>query len=240
MWTCNIYPKNFRIDNSNYGVVRVTMVSSDTRWHDCLEDVREGILAKREDAFKRFVAYFGVRFRKLFRGLGASATQADDFAEEILIDIALKVDRYRQSDTSCFRSWVIVSARNAFRDQQRRILREKERNKETSFPLSDSSAAISSPPRHLAAVQEVLQQTLGDIDRFIVESRYGTEQLTFAEIAQVLNAMQEEAGWRDPAERPQYNANVVRVRHHRALIRLKSHLENDERVRDQLQAKGAL
>jgi RNA polymerase sigma-70 factor, ECF subfamily len=178
-----------------------------------IEGLAARMAASEEQAFVEFADTFGPRLRSLFIKRGLSTANAEDLAVSCITDIALKVERYKSIREGGFEAWVFTLARNYLIDWLR-----AQRNSE---PLSDDLAAptfsddeIEPELDIILAVGDALAQ-LSETDRTLIRLRHLVEDHTYAEIGENLGISTETA----------------RVRHFRALKRLKALLETDERIR---------
>jgi RNA polymerase sigma-70 factor (ECF subfamily) len=177
-----------------------------------IEDLAARMVASKEQAFVEFADTFGPRFRSFFLKKGLSPSNAEDLAVSCITDIALKVEKYKAIREGGFEAWVFTLARNALIDWLR--------TQSNSEPLPDDLAAptfsddeIEPELDIVLAVGEALAQ-LSETDQTLVRLRHLVEEHTYAEIG----------------ERVGISPETARVRHFRALKRLKALLEKDERI----------
>lgn len=168
-----------------------------------------------EQAFVEFADYFGPRFRALFISRGLSPSDAEDLAVSCVSDTALKVDKYRAENSGNFEAWTFTIARHYVADWQRK-------KKLGTVALDESTAAALPAPDDfdvepnkeiVAAVQDALIQ-LTEADVISIKYRNLGAEHSFAELALRLGVSQEAA----------------RVRHFRALKRLRALLEMESRI----------
>jgi len=170
-----------------------------------------------EDAYRDFADLFGRRFRSIFMSRGLPMADAEDLAATCVTDIALKVGRYDPRRGS-FGAWVFTLARHALADWWRQH--------RTSLPFSDRPTP--QPPSEeepeesrsevVAAVREAMTQ-IPERDQVLLRMRN-------LEAVQPYSAIAERLGIRP---------ETARVRHLRALRRLKAILGKDPRVRTLLE-----
>jgi len=175
------------------------------------------MVAMEEAAFCEFAKGFGPRFRAFFLNRGLSAAEAEDLAVSCVTDIALKVEKYSRDRGGRFEAWVFTLARHALMDWYRR------RRVMSSIPeyltVPEAQGEEAEPSTDLIdAVREAVSK-LSEGDQVLVQFRHLGEAWSYADIAERLGIQPEAA----------------RVRHHRALRRLKSLLSPDPRVQRLLQ-----
>jgi RNA polymerase sigma factor (sigma-70 family) len=186
-----------------------------TRSRENLADLAARMLAAEDPAFIEFADYFGPRFRSLFISRGLSPADAEDLAVSCVTDTALKIDKFKAKDGGNFEGWVFTVARHYVADWRRRM--------KLATAVIDESVAAAKPASHgqenepneevVAAVREALTQLPEDDVTLIKYRNLGAEH-TFAELARRVGITPEAA----------------RVRHFRALRRLKLLLEADPRL----------
>jgi len=176
-----------------------------------IEELATRMLFFEEEAFAEFAEIFGPRLRAYFVKRGLSAGDAEDLSVSCVTDIALKVNRYTPVREGGFTSWVFALAYHSLVDWWR--------SRRTTEPLPEN---LSSPARPdddeadaevVAAVRQALN-LLNDADRSIILLRELEGSYTYEEVAEHLGI----------------RANAARVRHHRALKKLKAILEEDPRI----------
>jgi RNA polymerase sigma factor (sigma-70 family) len=170
----------------------------------------ERILAKEEDAFLEFQYTYMRLFVTHFRRLGLTSTEAEDLTFNLLTDIPLAAIESWDPPKGNFDPWVLTCMRNAGVDWLRR--------RKDQVPIIDESEICNPSPvppdaKRIADLYAKLEQ-LRPSDRLILELRYLRSESTFKEIAEDLT---QECGNEKPI-----CANTVRVRHLRALNRLRA------------------
>lgn len=180
---------------------------------EAIECLARRMSALEDEAFKEFSDSFGPRIRSYLIVHGLNPADAEELAGSCITDIALKVDRYREVEGAGFTAWVYTLVRHALVDWWR--------SRKTALPYIDDietesliDAADTEPNVELiASVREALAD-LTDVDRAILEMRYFGVEHSFVEIGKSLGIL----------------SNNARVRHHRALEKLRSTLERDTRL----------
>ena len=180
-------------------------------------DEMEGLAARmaafQESAYVEFSDTFGPRLRAFFVRKGLSAADAEDLAVSCVTDIALKVDKYDSQARGTFEGWVFIVARNYMIDWLRA--------RYASEPLPETLAASPTFNEEEAIDLNVAQavtdamSSLSTSDHSIIKLRYFSGEQDFGEIAAELGITREAA----------------RVRHSRAIRKLRTILESDERIR---------
>jgi RNA polymerase sigma factor (sigma-70 family) len=177
----------------------------------------EGLAARmavaEEDAYAEFAVTFGPRLKAFFIRKGVARADAEELSVSCVTDIALKVNKYKLVRPGGFEAWVFTVARH--------LLIDWLRSRPDTEPLTDD---FSSPPSGeddyaapdfviAVAVREAMAQ-LSAADQSIIRLRHLESESTYEEIADYLGITPEAA----------------RVRHFRAMKRLKPILEADERI----------
>lgn len=175
---------------------------------DFLDNLAWRMKQREEEAFRQFSDLFASRFRSFFRQQGLSAGYADDLAVSCVTDIALKIDKYESKEKSSFEAWVFTLVWNALADWFRR--------EKASTPLSEALSveewAEEPPPdpQMILAIRAAVAE-LPAKDQQIIALKYERNEITFAEIGQIV-------------ELTEVNA---RVRHNRVLKKLESKFQDD-------------
>lgn len=180
---------------------------------DEMEGLAARMAASEELAYVEFSDTFGPRLRAFFIRKGISGADAEDLAVTCVTDIALKIGKYHSQTRGTFEGWVFTVARNYMIDWLRaRNASEPLPEILAASPTSDSEEAID-----LDVAQAVTEavSSLSSSDRSIIKARYFSGERDFGEIAEELGITREAA----------------RVRHSRAMRKLKTILESDERIR---------
>lgn len=182
-----------------------------------IDSLATRMLALEEEAFNEFASVFGPRFRAFFVRRGLTAMDAEDLAVSCVTDIALKVEKFRSVTGGGFEAWVFTLARRALFDWWRQ--------RQETVPLSEDLPApsaeeedVESDPGVIAAVREALGQLPESEQKLVMLRNLGPEH-TYADLSAQLGVTPEAA----------------RVRHFRAMKRLKSILENDPRIQKLLE-----
>lgn len=176
--------------------------------------------AMEEEALREFGDFFGPRLRAFFLRHGLAVGDAEDLAVSCITNIALKVEQYKPMKNGSFAAWVFTAARHTLVDWWR--------THQATVPLSNNLPAQEPPGDDesepnievILAVTEAVAQ-LSEIDRIIVQLRDLGAEHTYAEIS----------------ERLRIPSGTARVRHLRALKKLQSILQKDQRLREIL-ARG--
>ncbi len=180
------------------------------------EAMAQGMKAGKDEAFDQFWRYFGVRFRAMFRRSGMPPVDADDLAVSSITDIALKVEKYRKKKAGGFRAWVFQCAHNAmvswWRKRRQKNL-DDQPLQETLF-ISDSHKEYSEKNRDMILAVEESKKKLSPLECEILTLRYCRDKYNFKEIATLTGTTPSNA----------------RVKHHRALNKVKLLLESDPRI----------
>jgi len=178
-----------------------------------LELLAQRMTAKEEAAFQEFGALFGPRFRALFRRKGLSPVEAEDLAVDCVTDIALKVERYDMARGGRFAAWVFTLANRALTDWWR--------HHHAFEPLPAEVAFVGSTGEEsggdLAGAVEALREAVAKLppgEQALVRARDFGGGDSYARIAAEL----------------EIEPSAARVRHHRALRRLRNLLEPDPRI----------
>lgn len=198
-----------------------------------MEDLATRMLGFEDEAFLEFAEIFGPRLRSFFIRRGLPAGEADDLSVSCVTDISLKVNKYTSVREGGFSSWVFALAHNSMADWWRA--------RHASEPMPENLGAA--PPQQqsdeggeggegdsevVLAVRHALS-LLSESDRSVVMLREMGGDYAFDEIGELLGI----------------RGDAARVRHHRALKKLKAILEEDPRVakfigRRQERGQGAL
>ena len=166
-----------------------------------------------DQAFREFGDIFGPRLRAFFLVHGLAVSDAEDLAVSCVTDIALKVEKYKPMKDGGFEAWIFTIARHTLVNWWR--------NYRATVPLPDDLPTQEPPSDELGLNMEVILAVtdavaqLSEIDRTIVQLRDLGVENTYAEIS----------------ERLCIPSGTVRVRHFRALKKLQSLLQRDQRIR---------
>jgi len=178
-----------------------------------IEDLAARMAAGEEDAYGEFAVTFGPRLKSFFIRKGVACADAEEISVSCVTDIALKVNKYKPVRAGGFEAWVFTVARHFLIDWLR--------SRRDSEPLTDDLASLPfdegeevAPDLIITiAVREAISQ-LPATDQTIIRLRHLEFEATYEEIANRLCISPEAA----------------RVRHFRAMKRLKSILEEDDRI----------
>lgn len=174
-----------------------------------------------EAAYREFASYFGPRFRTFFLSRGLPGGEAEDLATDCVTDIALKVGKYDPSrGGGHFQAWVFTLARRALIDWWRRRQATEPLPDDLVFP-EDFDERSDNLAEAVDALREAFARLSAD-DQALVGFRAGGME-PYSGIAKRLGIQPEAA----------------RVRHHRALRRLRAMLEPDPRIQRLLQGGSA-
>jgi RNA polymerase sigma factor (sigma-70 family) len=175
------------------------------------ENLATRLLELDPEAYREFANYFVCRFVDLFRSRGLAVSDAEDLAASCIVEIALKIGRYKPVKQASFDDWVFTLARHAladwWRDHKTTFISIDELTMDVAQERSRPNAKL------VRTVREALAR-LSEQDRILMQLRNLQEENTFEEIG----------------ARMGITANAARVRHFRALNRLRLRLlEIDEK-----------
>lgn len=162
-----------------------------------------------EAAWRGLIALYGRRVYAMAR----SRCRRDDVAEEItqsvFVTVATKFSQGAYTEQGRFESWLFRITMNRVRDEVRRQQRHATPTDPAGLgeSLIDGAEAPQADARELAALRGAMEE-LADADREVVELRHHAG-MSFKQIAETL-------------EEP---LGTVLARHHRALRKLKEHIE---------------
>ena len=184
-----------------------------------MEELAKRMVALDQEAYREFADIFGPRFRSFFLKRGLTASDAEDLAVSCITDIALKIEKYKSEKKGSFVAWIYTIIRHELVNWWRK--------KPDEVPLTNDgllNIAQEDDPRQnidiICAVENAVAK-LSDTDQTIIQLRDLGAQHSYAEIAELLDI----------------KPGNVRVRHHRALQRLQSILEEDPHIRKLLNRK---
>ncbi len=178
------------------------------------------LLSHEEQAFLDFQRVYRRLFLAIFRGLGLAAVDAEDLAASTITDICLMVEKWDPTGGN-FDGWVRMVARN------KGLIWLREAKGSPTVPIFegfdraiDDRAMVS--PSRADAVHDALGQ-LAPSERVLIELREleFENETPYAQIADVLERLTGET----------VSAPTLRVRHARAMERLRKILTNDPRIR---------
>lgn len=185
-----------------------------------IEDLARRMSALEDQAFAEFSDLFGPKIRGYLIRHGLTPADAEDLAVSCVTDIALKVDKYKLIEGAGFAAWVFTLARHALLDW----LRSRQQTSPYIDDMEIEQPIADEPEANLevtSAVREALA-TLSESEQAILRLRYFGMHQSFPEIG-------EDLGLR---------AGTVRVRHHRAVNRIKLLLKQDARLSKILKRAG--
>jgi RNA polymerase sigma-70 factor (ECF subfamily) len=187
------------------------------------ENLPERLKNSEALAFEQFALYFGPRFRSFFLRKGLPPHEAEDLAANCIVDAALQVGKFRNVSGGSFQGWLFVIARHAAADWHRAKQRQPSaRDVMLYIELNHEREAALADAEVILAVREAIAK-LSDLQRQVIESRYFGDEASFGEIG---NRLGIEEG-------------AARVRHLRALHRLKQVLQLDPRISKRLSGAEA-
>jgi RNA polymerase sigma-70 factor (ECF subfamily) len=166
-----------------------------------------------EEAFVEFAKIFGPRLRAFFINRGLSVTDAEDLSVTCVTDISLKVDKYTPVKEGGFAAWVFTLARHAMIDWLRRRRATEPLPETLATPDQFNDDEDEPNMEAILAVRDALSQ-LSEDDRTLILLRDLGEKSSYTEIG----------------ERLGLRTDAIRVRHHRALKKLKGLLEKDPQI----------
>jgi len=157
--------------------------------------------------------------RALFIRSGLSTTEAEDLAVSCVTDIALKAGQYHQVPGGSFAAWVFTIARHALASwwRKNRSTEELPDDLVAPEPGPEEAATVSAI---VAAVREAVAK-LPEADQRLLRLRDLESREPYAEIARQMSLQIE----------------TTRVRHLRALQKLRTLLEADPRIQPLLRPK---
>jgi len=191
-----------------------------SKWREHFEDMAQGIEAGQEKAFEEFFRFFSPRFRAFFLAGGLPQSDADDLAVSCADDIAMKVwqgKKYDRKKCGGFLPWVFTLMGH----ERASWWREWFRKRTDQVALAPELSATDPPEDEVlrkAAIEVAIEDAkalVPMIDREIVTLRYSRNGYSFPDIGDLLGM----------------SASSVRVRHWRALRKMRAVLEHDERLR---------
>jgi len=183
-----------------------------------LDDLATRMLALEEEAYNQFAHIFGPRLRAFFVRRGLSDSDAEDLAGSCITDIALKVRHYRHVTGGGFKAWVFTLARHALVDWLRTRLPTQELPDD--LPSEAANETTEEDLSVVLAVQDALAK-LSDLDRSLI----------------LLRNLKEEDTYLAFLSENKISAGTARVRHFRALKKLKQILLQDPRITTYLKDK---
>lgn len=176
-----------------------------------IEGLAIRMAALEEQSYVDFADIFGPRLKTYFMRRGLSPADAEDLSVSCVTDIALKISKFQPIREGGFEAWVFTLARHSLSDWWRA--------RHETLPLPEQLEAMphsdepEPQPEVVTAVRDALEQ-LSETDRSLIRLRNLGAEHTYAEIG----------------ERLGLRSQTARVRHFRALKRLKAILEVDVRL----------
>jgi RNA polymerase sigma factor (sigma-70 family) len=178
-----------------------------------IEDLAARMAVAEVEAYSEFAVTFGPRLRAFFLRKGVAAGEAEELSVSCITDIALKIDKYKPLRPGGFEAWVFTLARHSLTDWWRSHRGTVPLSDDLTAPAFDDDQGIEPNFIIAVAVREAIAQ-LAVSDQLLIRMRHLESESTYAEIGDRLNISPEAA----------------RVRHFRAMKRLKTILEADERI----------
>jgi RNA polymerase sigma factor (sigma-70 family) len=178
-----------------------------------IEDLAARMAVAEEEAYGEFAVTFGPRLRSFFIKKGVGTAEAEELSVSCVTDIALKINKYKPFRPGGFEAWVFTLARHALTDWWRSRLDAVPLSDDLAAPTFDDDEDIETNFVIAIAVRDAIAQ-LPAPDQLLIKLRHLESESTYAEIGDCLNVSPETA----------------RVRHFRAMKRLKSILEADDRI----------
>jgi RNA polymerase sigma-70 factor (ECF subfamily) len=185
-------------------------------------EARDGLLARHRDRLRKMIAW------RLDRRLSARVDPSD-VVQEVLVEASHKMDRYLRERSLPFFPWLrslagehlVALHRRHVRTRGRSVLREVagivDLPDESAAELAARLVTSATSPSQRVLCQELRQRVRQALDRLSERDREvlvlrNLEQLSIADTAEVL----------------QISAGAVKVRHLRALERLRALLDEEE------------
>jgi RNA polymerase sigma factor (sigma-70 family) len=192
-----------------------------------------------EEAFVEFVEYFGPVFRNNFRRWGSTEAEAEEWAEDIAVDIVLdKAHKYEKKEKGSFKAWVLTVAENAWIDRKRRQLpvesldeigqvageaglpewpEDRPEHQPLEFPVDFELLEHAEPDEGFSEIRKAVREAVAQLplNQRTVIGRHYSGNLSFAEIARTLDQRQ----------------GTVRMWHRRAKLKLAVVLAEDPRIK---------
>ncbi|MGE3822031.1 MAG: RNA polymerase sigma factor [Isosphaeraceae bacterium] len=185
---------------------------------DDLDDLATRMKAGEERAFVEFADEVGPWLRRRFLARGLSSADAEAMAVSAVSDVVMRLGKFATREGGGFRTWVWTVALNTYRDQARKrgpgLLEDAEALADPGrfdpFPEEEDGVALAL----VAAVREGIEG-LGEPDRIIVRCKLDDPDRTYGDIGESMGM----------------KPGTVRVRHHRALLKLANVLKDQVAVR---------
>jgi|SRR2546423_11397689 len=178
-----------------------------------IEDLAARMAVAEEEAYGEFAVTFGSRLRAFFIRKGVADAEAEELSVSCITDIALKINKYKPFRTGGFEAWVFTLARHALTDWWRSHRDTVPLSDDLTAPAFNDDQDVESNFVIAISVREAIAQ-LSAPDQLLIRLRHLESESTYAEIGHCLSISPETA----------------RVRHFRAMKRLKSILEADDRI----------
>ncbi len=162
-----------------------------------------------EQAWRSLVDRYSRRVFAVAKAHCGSTELAEELTQSVFVTVASKLARGQYREKGRFESWLFRVAMNRVRDEARRVRRQAVPADPVSFSAFHAPPEIASDPARLDALRSALA-TLPERDREVIHLRHHAE-LSFNQIAELL-------------EEP---LGTLLARHHRALKKLRSMLEDE-------------
>jgi RNA polymerase sigma-70 factor (ECF subfamily) len=189
---------------------------------ETLEATLQRAAAGDEGAWRTIVETYTPRVYGLLVAQCRSADLAEEIAQSAFCTVAARIGQY--TELGRFEAWLFRIAMNRLRDEMRRRRRQAQPVEEQTLAslAGASEDAADNPPHaeHLPALREALSR-LSDADRRVIQLRHYAG-LSFARIAQALG---------EPL-------GTVLARQHRALKKLRQHIEAQDTESDPSSTEG--
>jgi RNA polymerase sigma-70 factor (ECF subfamily) len=164
-----------------------------------------------EGAWTRIVGLYGRRLFALAKSRCGSAELAEEVTQSVFATVARTLGSGGYSERGRFESWLFRIAMNRIRDHARRTKRQAaSTDPEALASVADARGEADRDDRMLARLRLAMEE-LPEADREVIELRHHGE-MSFKAMAELLD---------EPM-------GTLLARHHRALRKLKSILEDDE------------
>lgn len=181
------------------------------------EDIRlvEQVLNGNIDSFNILVNKYEIIVLKFIYNIIKDREAAEDISQEVFITVYNKLYTYKTQYK--FINWVFQIAKNKCIDYIRKYRRVYEPNIEDAVDVTSNEASPEQSVefKETKTLVERFIKTLEETDRYIMVLKYTKEEVTFADIAEILN-MRESA---------------VKRRYYKVRERFKGCIESDERRR---------
>jgi RNA polymerase sigma-70 factor, ECF subfamily len=179
------------------------------------EDIRlvHQVLNGNIDSFNILVSKYEIIVLKFIYNIIKDKEAAEDISQEVFITVYNKLYTYKTEYK--FSNWMFQIAKNKCIDYIRKYRRVYESNIEDAVDVSSNeiSPEQSMEYKETKNLVERFIKTLEDTDRYIMVLKYTKEDVTFADIAEILSMSE----------------SAVKRRYYKVRERFKSFLESSER-----------